>query len=262
MAELRTTLALEEEEEDEPEYVQFKVILLGDGAVGKTSLAMRFCQDHFAKQYKQTIGVDFFVKRVTLRQETGDVNVCMQIWDIGGQSIGGKMVTSYIFGSHAVVLCYDITNYQSFQHLEDWYSLVRRTFAGAQMPYVALMANKQDLSHIRAVKPEKHSQFADENDLYSYLVSARTGENVSPSFYRIAADLAGVTLSRPELEVTQNPCKAEIINHQTTRRGPPRDQRRGHSQVGQELRRHVIRSALRAPCCLPSSPIPDPAPSC
>jgi len=210
MSELRTTLGCEEDDENEPEYVQYKVIILGDGAVGKTSLAMRFCEDHFAKTYKQTIGLDFFVKRVTL---PGDVNVCMQIWDIGGQSIGGKMVTNYIHGSHAVVLTYDITNYQSFQHLEDWLALVRRSF-GSSLPYMVLMANKCDLSSSRAVKIDKHNQFADENDLYSFFVSARTGNDVHPSFFQIAADLAGVALTKPELEVAQKPNKAELINHQ------------------------------------------------
>lgn len=210
MADLRTQLG-NEDDEDEPEYLQFKVIILGDGAVGKTSLATRFCEDHFAKHYKQTIGLDFFVKRVTL---PGDVHVCMQIWDIGGQSIGGKMVSNYIHGSHAVVLTYDITNYQSFQHLEDWLFLVKRTFGSDQLPYMALMANKHDLSHIRAVKIEKHNQFAEENDLYSYFVSARTGDQVHASFFRIAADLAGVTLTKPEIEVAQVAMKAELINHQ------------------------------------------------
>eukprot|EP00928_Gymnodinium_smaydae_P086988 TRINITY_DN71357_c0_g1_i1.p1 TRINITY_DN71357_c0_g1~~TRINITY_DN71357_c0_g1_i1.p1 ORF type:complete len:236 (-),score=61.80 TRINITY_DN71357_c0_g1_i1:151-858(-) len=212
MADLRAQLGAEEDE-DEPEFVQYKVILLGDGAVGKTSLAMRFCEDHFAQHYKQTIGLDFFVKRVVL---PGDVHVCMQIWDIGGQSIGGKMVSNYIHGSQAVVLVYDITNYQSFQHLEDWYQLVQRVFVDdpEHKPYVALMANKHDLNHMRAVKAEKHTQFAEENDLYSYFVSARSGDQVQPSFYRIAADLAGVTLSKPELEVAQAPTTAELINHQ------------------------------------------------
>mmetsp|Transcript_28524 Transcript_28524/g.72230 ORF Transcript_28524/g.72230 Transcript_28524/m.72230 type:complete len:233 (-) Transcript_28524:94-792(-) len=209
MADLRTQLG--DEDDEEPEYLQYKIIILGDGAVGKTSLATRFCEDHFAKHYKQTIGLDFFVKRVQL---PGDLNVCMQIWDIGGQSIGGKMVSNYIHGSHAVVLVYDITNYQSFQHLEDWLFLVKRTFNQDNMPYMALMANKHDLSHIRAVKSEKHDKFAEENDLYSYYVSARTGDNVQPSFFRIAADLAGVTLTKPELEVAQKPTKAELINHQ------------------------------------------------
>lgn len=210
MAELKTQLGAEDDE-DEPEYLQYKIIILGDGAVGKTSLATRFCEDHFAKHYKQTIGLDFFVKRVVL---PGDVHVCMQIWDIGGQSIGGKMVSNYIHGSHAVVLVYDITNYQSFQHLEDWLFLVKRTFDKEPMPYLALMANKHDLAHIRGVKIEKHNQFADENDLYSYFVSARTGDQVQPSFFRIAADLAGVTLTKPEQEVAQKPTKAELINHQ------------------------------------------------
>ena len=56
--------------EDEPEMLQYKVILLGDGATGKTSIAMRFTEDHFAMQYKQTIGLDFFIKRLVL---PGDV---------------------------------------------------------------------------------------------------------------------------------------------------------------------------------------------
>mmetsp|Transcript_110089 Transcript_110089/g.311535 ORF Transcript_110089/g.311535 Transcript_110089/m.311535 type:complete len:234 (-) Transcript_110089:139-840(-) len=209
MSELRTQLG-SEDDDDGPEYLQYKIILLGDGAVGKTSLATRFCEDHFAKSYKQTIGLDFFVKRVVL---PGDIHVCMQIWDIGGQSIGGKMVGNYIHGSHAVVMTYDITNYQSFQHLEDWLFLVRRTFGTEPLPYMALMANKHDLSHIRSVKVEKHNQFADENDLYTYFVSAKTGDQVHPSFYRIAADLAGVTLTRPEMEVAQAPTKALIVEY-------------------------------------------------
>jgi len=210
MSDLRTQLG-DADDESEPEYLQYKVILLGDGAVGKTSIAMRFCEDHFAKQYKQTIGLDFFVKRVVL---PGDVHVCLQIWDIGGQSIGGKMLGNYIYGSHAVCLTYDITNYASFQDLEDWLRLVRRTYDKEPMPYVALVANKVDLAHIRAVKLEKHNAFAEENDLYSYFVSAKTGDQVHPSFFRIAADLAGVTLTKPELEVAQKPTIAQVIDHE------------------------------------------------
>lgn len=209
MTDLKTQLG-EAEDEEEPEHLQFKVIVLGDGAVGKTSLVLRFCEDHFATHYKQTIGLDFFLKRVVL---PGDIHVCMNIWDIGGQSIGGKMLASYIHGCHAVVLVYDITNYQSFAHLEDWLMLVKRSFAGQPLPYIALVANKQDLGHMRAVKVEKHNQFAEENDVYSYYVSARTGLQVYASFFRIAADLAGVTLLKPEMEVVQKPLVAEVINH-------------------------------------------------
>ena len=59
-----------EDSEEDPEQLQYKVILLGDGATGKTSIANRFTDDVFAQTYKQTIGVDFFIKRLVL---PGDV---------------------------------------------------------------------------------------------------------------------------------------------------------------------------------------------
>lgn len=55
-----------EEEDDEPENLQYKIVVLGNGTVGKTSLISRFCEDSFARSYKQTIGLDFFVKRLEL----------------------------------------------------------------------------------------------------------------------------------------------------------------------------------------------------
>lgn len=183
---------------------------MGDGAVGKTSIAIRFTKDHFDKMYKQTVGVDWFIKRLVL---PGDIHVAMQIWDIGGQSIGSKMIKNYIFGAQAVLLCYDVTNYASFQNLEDWYRLVQQTNKGGTMPYVALCGNKTDMNHMRAVKLDKHNMFAEENEMYSYFMSAKTGDSVNSSLYRIAADLAGVVLTKPEIEVAAKPVKAEIVDH-------------------------------------------------
>jgi len=59
----------EEEESDGPENLQYKIVILGNGTVGKTSIIMRLCEDYFAKSYKQTIGVDFFVKRLEMPEE-------------------------------------------------------------------------------------------------------------------------------------------------------------------------------------------------
>ncbi|RXN22241.1 ras-related Rab-28 isoform X2 [Labeo rohita] len=86
--------------EEEIQERQLKIVLLGDGASGKTSLAIRFAQEAFGKQYKQTIGLDFFLKRITL---PGNLNVTLQVWDIGGQTIGGKMLDKYIYGVQDVV---------------------------------------------------------------------------------------------------------------------------------------------------------------
>ena len=87
------------EDDQEPEQLQYKIVVLGNGTVGKTSVISRFCQDQFARSYKQTIGLDFFVKRVEL---PGNIQVTMQVWDIGGQSIFSKMITTYIYEANAV----------------------------------------------------------------------------------------------------------------------------------------------------------------
>ncbi|KAJ1445142.1 P-loop containing nucleoside triphosphate hydrolase protein [Pelagophyceae sp. CCMP2097] len=190
---------------------QFKVILLGDGAVGKTSIASRFANDAFSQSYKQTIGLDFFIKHVVL---PGDVHVALQLWDIGGQSISSKMIHNYIFGAHAVLLCYDITNYDSFANLEDWYRVVRATFKNDDMPFVGIIANKCDMSHLRAVKSDVHNRFADENSCFSFMMSAKSGDQVKSCFLRVASVLADVRFTRPELEVeAQTVVKATIIEH-------------------------------------------------
>lgn len=68
-------------DDEEVENLQFKIILLGDGAVGKTSIAMRFAEDQFSQAYKQTVGVDFFIRRLKIPPK---YEVALQIWDIGG----------------------------------------------------------------------------------------------------------------------------------------------------------------------------------
>ncbi|KAM4869272.1 ras-related protein Rab-28-like [Urocitellus parryii] len=126
--------------EEESQDRQLKIVVLGDGTSGKTSLATCFAQETFGKQYKQTIGLDFFLRRITL---PGNLNVTLQLWDIGGQTIGGKMLDKYIYGAQGILLVYDITNYQSFENLEDWYTVVKKVSEESEtQPLVALVGNK------------------------------------------------------------------------------------------------------------------------
>lgn len=159
MSNLRSNIE-DSDDDDEPTFTQFKIILLGDGTVGKTSLCMKICGADFPAKYKQTIGVDFFSKRLEL---PNNVHISVQLWDVGGQSIGGRMLSTYILGANAILLVYDLTNYQSFVNLEEWLQVVKDTFAGQELPYIALIGNKTDLFHMQAVKMDKHSKFADEN---------------------------------------------------------------------------------------------------
>jgi len=143
--------------------------------------------------------------------------VVLQMWDIGGQSIGSKMVGNYIGGAHAVLLCYDITNYESFANLEDWYRLVLRQFppgGDKPRPLIGLVANKNDLRHLTAVRTEQHSKFCEDNDFVSFMISAKTGDNIKQSFNKVAASLAGITLSKADLEMSSFVVQATIVDHQ------------------------------------------------
>jgi Ras-related protein Rab-28 len=187
-------------DEDDPDIIQkqFKLILLGDGAVGKTSIAKRFSQDTFAQTYKQTVGVDFLTRKVDIPP---NYSVTLQLWDIGGQSIGSRMIRNYISGADAVMLCYDITNYESFANLEDWYRLVCDAFEGKQMPCCALIANKTDLKHMAQVRLDKHSQFIEENSMMSFMISAKSGDQIQLAFFKMAAHLCGVPDAIPGTQV-------------------------------------------------------------
>ncbi|XP_071600037.1 ras-related protein Rab-28 isoform X2 [Heliangelus exortis] len=192
---------MSDSEEEESLDRQLKLVVLGDGTTGKTSLARRFAQETFGKQYKQTLGLDFFLKRIML---PGNLNVTLQVWDVGGQTIGGKMLDKYIYGAQGILLVYDITNGQSFENLEDWYNAVKKVNEDSEtQPLMALVGNKIDLEHMRTVKVDKHQRFCQENNFSSHFVSAKTGDSVLLCFQRIAADILGIKLNKAELEQSQ-----------------------------------------------------------
>ncbi|XP_002733914.1 ras-related protein Rab-28-like [Saccoglossus kowalevskii] len=200
--------------EDESPDRQLKIVIMGDGASGKTSLATRYSQEQFGRQYKQTVGLDFFLKRLIL---PGNVHVTLQVWDIGGQTLGGKMLDKYIYGAHGILLVYDISNYNSFENLEDWYAIVKKVFTDQEkLPHVALVANKMDLEHMKTVKHEKHLKFVQENGMSSHFVSAKTGDSINLCFQRIAAEICGIKLTKPELEQTTRVVKADIVQYSNT----------------------------------------------
>uniref|UniRef100_A0A8C6NIK0 Ras-related protein Rab-28 n=1 Tax=Nothobranchius furzeri TaxID=105023 RepID=A0A8C6NIK0_NOTFU len=177
----------------------------------QTSLATRFAQEAFGKQYKQTIGLDFFLKRISL---PGNLNVTLQVWDIGGQTLGGKMLDKYVYGAHGVLLVYDITNYQSFENLEDWFNMVKKANEDSDIqPAVFLVGNKIDLEHMRTVKADKHQRFCQENGLISQFVSAKTGDSVYLGFQRVAAEILGIKLNKAEIEQSQRIVKAELVDY-------------------------------------------------
>ncbi|CAF4516270.1 unnamed protein product, partial [Rotaria sp. Silwood2] len=124
--------------EDDANEKQVKIVLLGDGSAGKTSISERFSKDAFSRDYNQTLGIDYYLKRINL---THSYNVTLAVNDVGGQTLGGAMLDKYIYGADIVLLVYDVTNLQSFENLEDWYSTVMKYCAGRK-PLFALVGNK------------------------------------------------------------------------------------------------------------------------
>ena len=141
---------------------QCKIVLIGDGSVGKSSLIARFRTEGFAPRYHQTVGVDFFEKRLRLRGAQG---VRLQIWDIGGQSISSLMLPKYLYRSQVVLVVYDLTSYTSLENCDDWLAAVKRAFTDrhtaqvGKLPDTYLVGNKCDLLSLRQVTDERHTEF-------------------------------------------------------------------------------------------------------
>lgn len=177
---------------------QCKVVLLGNGSVGKSSLCMRFAANGFSKAYRQTVGVDFLEKRVTLK---GAKSVRMSVWDVGGQSVGSSMLAGYLSGANLVFLCYDVTDRASFLDLSDWMTRLKRRFPGGGMlPQTHLLGNKVDLIGQRVVSLAEAKAFAAAHGLQgAHEVSAQSGENVMRAIYECAAKTAGIPMSEYDL---------------------------------------------------------------
>ena len=94
----------------------FKILLIGDAGVGKSSILLRFTDDAFEEHLASTIGVDFKVKTVTI----GGSTVKLTIWDTAGQERFRTLTSSYYRGCHGVILTYDVNDRQTFTNLKQW----------------------------------------------------------------------------------------------------------------------------------------------
>merc|ERR1719273_2956496 len=124
------------------------------------------------------------------------------------------MFDKYVYGANAIMLIYDVTNIKSFESLETWLKASHTVTATMEsQPIRALVANKIDQEHLRTVKSERHHKFAQENNLLTYAVSAKTSEGVNLCFQKIAAELVGIRLTKAEQEQQQTVVRAEIVTY-------------------------------------------------
>ncbi|MCH7588506.1 MAG: GTP-binding protein [Chloroflexi bacterium] len=157
-----------------------KVVVAGDGTVGKTSLIRRYCEGKFETTRVQTIGVDFQTQTVELR----DIIVKLSIWDMAGQDRFAVMRAGFYRGSRASALVFDLTQEVSFGNLERWRGEILGTVK--EQPFL-VVGNKVDLE--RRVSVEQANAFAASIGADYIETSALTGQGV-PALFEFLAERA------------------------------------------------------------------------
>ena len=163
-----------------------KVCMIGAGGSGKTAIVNRFLTQKFSEQYIVTIGSQFAVKTVNVKNKNGDkIKVKLLVWDLAGQERFDFIRTSYYKGSKGALLVYDVTRKSTWKELPKW--LVEIDSALGQRVPIVLLANKVDIEDERVISTEMGQQFTEENNLSGYLeTSALSGQNIQEAFEILA----------------------------------------------------------------------------
>jgi small GTP-binding protein len=160
-----------------------KIVLLGDGAVGKTAIQTRYTKGFFREDYKVTIGMQYAVKVCDIVASSGQKQqLRLQIWDLAGQERFHFMRSAFIEGSKGAVLVYDVTKRKSFDNLDAWLTELSNAIGG-KVPMV-LVGNKTDLPD-RVVSSKEGKAFAKKNGLAFLEASAKTGDQIDDVFMEI-----------------------------------------------------------------------------
>lgn len=154
----------------------FKLLLVGESNVGKSSLLLRFADNTFSKSYISTIGVDFKIRTVQLDGKTFK----LQIWDTAGQERFRTITSSYYRGAHGVMLVFDVCDKRTFERIDEWYKEIER-YANPNAVKL-LIGNKTDDPDHREVFTRDAEAWAEEKGLSYIETSAKESTNVEHAF--------------------------------------------------------------------------------
>lgn len=168
--------------DDEYDYL-FKVVLIGDSAVGKSSLLARFTRNEFNLESKSTIGVEFATRSIPVDGKT----IKAQIWDTAGQERYRAITSAYYRGAVGALVVYDIAKQLTYENVGRW--LKELEGHADQNIVIMLVGNKSDLRHLRAVPTEEAKAFAEKNNLSFIETSALDSTNVETAFQNIITEI-------------------------------------------------------------------------
>lgn len=163
----------------------FKIIVIGDSGVGKSSLTVRLSEDVFYKDYASTIAIDFRMHQMTFMEK----KVRLQIWDTAGQERFQSVATAFYRGANGVMLCFDLTHRPSFLHLDQWMDRVRQQ----ALPGIPcqLIGCKSDEARggARQVTREEAVAWAQQHNMGYIETSAKEKENVLHAFQQVTLNI-------------------------------------------------------------------------
>ncbi len=157
----------------------YKMVIFGDGGCGKTTLTQRFLTNLFKSSTTMTIGVDFEVKSL----EINGKKIKLQIWDFGGEERFRFLLPTYVRGANGALFMYDVTNYTSLAHIDDWLMIIRKEIAAEVHFPIIVVGGKADLTEHREVTGEEGINISKSRGVNGFIeCSSKTGENVEESF--------------------------------------------------------------------------------
>lgn len=162
----------------------YKLILGGDGGVGKTSMVHRFVDDSFQTDYKSTIGTSIMKKECDF--EDLESKVRFVIWDLAGQAQFQRVRQTYLSNAEAGILVFDVTRKETFNSIEKWFNEI---MGASKSISLILIGNKVDLVEDRKVSSEEGEALAKKLNLSYFEASAKTGENVNDAFKMLALQM-------------------------------------------------------------------------
>ncbi|KAJ3432210.1 rab7b [Anaeramoeba flamelloides] len=164
--------------------ILLKIIILGDSGVGKTSLMNRYVKNKFTNQYKATIGADFLGKEISVENKT----VTMQIWDTAGQERFQSLGVAFYRGADCCMLVYDVTEPQSFEHLEQWRDefLIQASPQDPESFPFVVIGNKIDKEDRKVQQKRVQAWCENKQNIPFFETSAKDSTNVNNAFEQVA----------------------------------------------------------------------------
>ncbi|KAG1973441.1 ras-related protein Rab-3C [Pimephales promelas] len=169
----------QKESSDQNFDYMFKLLIIGNSSVGKTSFLFRYADDTFTSAFVSTVGIDFKVKTIY----KSDKRIKLQIWDTAGQERYRTITTAYYRGAMGFILMYDITNEESFAAVQDWATQIKTySWDNAQ---VILAGNKSDMDEERIVSVDSGRLLAEQLGFEFFETSAKDNVNITQTFERL-----------------------------------------------------------------------------